>query len=428
MMTTSLTPRSRSRLSLAMGAALCAGLLAVPVAATAGPPDHAGGPGKGQNASSQRGSLPPGLAKKDTLRDAAPSSVRIGTAVAGGGHHEAEDYPEPFPNDQEYRAFVAANFSSITPENQMKWEYLRPSQDEFNFTASDDIVSFAAQHGQHVRGHALLWHSQNPEWLLQGDFTDDELREILRDHIHTVVGRYAGQIQHWEVTNEIFTDGPNPQLRSENIFLDRLGPEIIADAFRWAHEADPRAVLYMNDYNVDGINPKSNAYYALIQELLADGVPIHGFGSQHHLGLQYGFSADSMAANFARFGALGLETAVTEIDVRGYVDDADVLDHTHPQMRGRDRQTQADWYSDALAVCLGESSCTSFTVWGVLDEHSWVPNTFAGQGDALLLEGDYDRKPAFCAIQQTLVEANPGGSARWVNHPAYQACRDLQAG
>ncbi|MGC0142005.1 MULTISPECIES: endo-1,4-beta-xylanase [unclassified Pseudactinotalea] len=402
-----MTMTSIKRAAAILGAGLCTAALAAP--AVASPPGHAGPPG-------QEGELPPGLAEQDTLRSWAPDDLRIGTAAAGGGHHGNQDYPEPFPNDAEYRDFLAAQFSSLTPENQMKWDALRPDADTFDFAAADEVVAFAADNGQHVRGHALMWHSQNPAWLEEGDFTAEELRDILRTHIHTVVDRYAGQVQQWDVANEIFDD--NAELRmQDNIWLRELGPEVIADVFHWAHEADPDALLFFNDYNVEGTNEKADAYYDLIQDLLAEGVPVHGFGIQGHLGLMYGFDG-RLQENLERFDALGLQTAITEMDVRGYVDDEGRLS---PELL----EQQADWYSQGLQACLNVTGCTSFTVWGVLDEHSWVPATFEGQGGALLLEGDYERKPAFCAVQQTLVQTNPGGHARWNNHPALAECRTM---
>ena len=373
-------------------AALC--LTAVPQAASAAPETR-----------------PPGLAKQDTLRWNTPKDFRIGSAVAGGGHHTSADYPEPFPSDPEYRSVLAREFSSLTPENQMKWEFIHPEEGVYEFGPADDIVDFAEANGQVVRGHTLFWHSQNPDWLEEGDYTPDELRAILKEHIHTVVGHYEGRIQQWEVANEIFDDSGNLRLQ-ENIWLRELGPEIIADIFRWAHEADPNAQLFFNDYNVEGINAKSDAYYALIQDLLAQGVPVHGFGMQTHLGLQYGFDG-RMQQNLQRFDDLGLETAVTEIDVRGPVDGDD-------RMTDELRRKQAEWYRTALEACLAVEDCNSFTVWGVLDEHSWVPNTFPGYGDALTMEGDYERKPAYDALQEALVRSQPGGDAKWEHHPAFR--------
>ncbi len=170
---------------------------------------------------------PPGPAKQDALRWVAPKNLVIGTAVAGGGHHLSMPYPDPFSSDQEYRRRLAAEFSSVSPENQMKWDFIHPERNRYNFGRADAIVEFAEKNKQVVRGHTLLWHSQNPSWLQNGDFTDAELRAILKEHIQTVVGGYAGRIQQWDVGNEIFTDtweeGP-VRLRPQNIFLSRLGP------------------------------------------------------------------------------------------------------------------------------------------------------------------------------------------------------------
>lgn len=331
-----------------------------------------------------------------TLSGAAPEGLVLGTAVAGGGHHLEQDYPDPFLNDDEYRDVLARQFTSVSPENQMKWEYLRPTQDTYDFDVADAIVEFAEENNQVVRGHTLLWHSQNPDWLEEGDFTDDELRAILKDHIDTVVGRYAGRIQQWDVANEIFLD--DGSLRSEeNIWIRELGIGIVADAFRWTHEADPEAALFFNDFNVEGINPKSTAYYTYVQELLADGVPVDGFSTQGHLSTRFGFPGN-MTENLQRFDDLGLETAVTEVDVRIPV--AAGQRPTAAQLA-----QQSDYYVRMLEACLAVEGCGSFTIWGFVDTYSWVPVFFAGESSATLLFEDYTRKPAFNALRTTLAEA-----------------------
>ncbi|MGX5715905.1 endo-1,4-beta-xylanase [Arthrobacter sp. MAHUQ-56] len=354
---------------------------------------------------------PPGLAKQDTLRWAAPKDVRIGTAVAGGGHHENMPYPNPFTFDQQYRNVLASEFSSVSPENQAKWEFIHPQREQYRFAEMDAIVEFAQQNGQVVRGHTLFWHSQNPAWLEQGNFSKDELRSILKDHITTVVGRYAGKIQQWDVANEIL-NGDGSLRTTDNIWIRELGPEIIADAFRWAHEADPAAKLFFNDYGVESINPKSTAYVGLISKLLAEGVPVDGFAVQGHLSTQYGFPGD-LQANLQRFDDLGLETAVTEIDVRMNI--AAGNKPTEAQLA-----KQASYYQRALEACLNIEDCKSFTIWGFNDKYSWVPVFFTGQGEATVMWEDYTRKPSYYALQSTLLRANPGGEARDAHHPAYR--------
>ncbi|WP_159943889.1 MULTISPECIES: endo-1,4-beta-xylanase [unclassified Nocardiopsis] len=338
-------------------------------------------------------------AKPGTLRWAAPEGFVIGTAVAGGGHHEEQDYPDPFTSDRKYRRILAAQFSSVSPENQMKWEYIHPERDEYNFGMADAIVEFAERNGQDVRGHTLLWHSQNPEWLEEGDFSKGELREILHDHITTVAGRYAGRIDQWDVANEIFDE--SGQLRTEdNIWLRELGPEIIADAFRWAHEADPSAELYFNDYGVEDVNAKSDAYYALIQDLLAEGVPVHGFSAQVHLSTQYGFPG-SLEQNLQRFDDLGLGTALTEVDVRMRLPESG-------RPTAEQLEQQADYYERALSACLAVEGCDSFTIWGFTDKYSWVPVFFEGEGSANVMDERFRPKPAYFALRSTLLEARWG--------------------
>ncbi|WP_026118969.1 endo-1,4-beta-xylanase [Nocardiopsis ganjiahuensis] len=337
-----------------------------------------------------------GLHQNTALRDAAPSGFVIGSAVAGGGHHQDEDYPDPFTGDQEYRRILGEEFSSLSAENQMKWDHLRPSRDGYAFDDADAIVAYAQDNGQDVRGHTLLWHSQNPDWLENGNFSQEELREILRDHIETVVGRYAGQIHQWDVANEIFDDGGN--LRTgDNIWIRELGVGIVGDAFRWAHAADPSAELYFNDYNVEDVNAKSDAYYELTRELLAEGVPVHGFSAQTHLSLQYGFPS-GLQTNLERFEALGLSTALTEVDVRMQLPGG--AEPTEQQLAD-----QADYYARALEACLNVSGCDSFTVWGFPDKYSWVPNTFEGEGGATVYWDDYTTKPAYDALLETLLAA-----------------------
>ncbi len=330
------------------------------------------------------------------LRAAAPEGFVIGTAVAGGGHHLEQDYPDPFTYDKEYRKVLGREFSSVSPENQMKWDYIHPERDRYDFGQADAIVEFARKNRQVVRGHTLLWHSQNPAWLEEGDFTKAELRGILREHITKVVGRYKGKIQQWDVANEIFDDQGNLRTQ-ENIWIRELGPEIVADAFRWAHKADPKAKLFFNDFNVESVNAKSDAYYALVKDLLKQRVPVHGFSVQGHLSTRYGFPGD-LADNLHRFDALGLETAVTELDVR-----MDVPEGSLPTP-AQEKQ-QAEYYQRVLEACLDVEGCNSFTIWGFTDKYSWVPVFFEGEGFATVMTEGFDRKPAYYALRDTLKDA-----------------------
>ncbi|MEY9813781.1 endo-1,4-beta-xylanase [Streptomyces albogriseolus] len=365
--------------------------------------------GGSASAASSAGPKPPqhSHAQFDRLRAAAPEGFVIGTAVAGGGHHLEQDYPDPFTYDKEYRKVLGREFSSVSPENQMKWDYIHPERDRYDFGQADAIVEFARKNRQVVRGHTLLWHSQNPAWLEEGDFTKAELRGILREHITTVVGRYKGKIQQWDVANEIFDDQGNLRTQ-DNIWIRELGPEIVADAFRWAHKADPKAKLFFNDYNVEGVNAKSDAYYALVKDLRAQRVPVHGFSVQGHLSTRYGFPGD-LADNLRRFDALGLETAVTELDVR-----MDVPEGSLPTP-AQEKQ-QAEYYQRMLQACLEVDGCNSFTIWGFTDKYSWVPVFFQGEGFATVMTDDFDRKPAYYALRDTLKEARHDDCGKGPKH------------
>ena len=358
------------------------------------------------------GAAPPGIsnADKDALRNQAPRDLAIGSAV--WGQRDLVEYDRSAPT--EYQQVLGAQFSSVTPENDMKWDAVHPAPDVYDFSSADALVAFAEANQQQVRGHTLLWHSQNPAWVTAASqtWTCDQARDVLEDHIRTVVGHFKGEIYEWDVANEIFQDtwdDGGVRLRTEaNPFLRACADDpilLIEDAFRWAHEADPGAVLFLNDYNAEGINEKTDAYYALAQRLLADGVPLGGFGAQGHLSLQYGFDT-SIQANFERFAALGLKVAVTEADVRIPVQPGET-GPTPEQVA-----VQAERYDAMLEACLNVTACSSFTVWGFPDANSWVPDVFPGEGWATIFEDDFTPKPAFDAMLQSLTDATPGTSPR----------------
>lgn len=343
-----------------------------------------------------------------TLRKEAPQDLKIGTAV--WGQRDLLNYDKKNPT--EFQRILAREFDSITPENDMKWGEIHPEPGVYDFSGADAVVAFAEANNMEVRGHTLLWHSQNPEWVTEAaaTWTCEEARAVLEEHITTVVGRYAGQIYEWDVANEIFQDdwdAGGVRLRTEaNPFLKACADDpvaLIGDAFRWADAADPDALLFLNDYNAEGINNKTNAYYALVQELLADGVPIDGFGAQGHLSLQFGFD-DTIQENFERFAALGLKVAITEADVRMPLGEDG--EPTAEQIA-----LQAERYDAMLEACLNVPACTSFTVWGFDDERSWVPGVFP-EGYANIMTGDFVKKPAYYALLESLRDATPGKSPR----------------
>jgi endo-1,4-beta-xylanase len=333
---------------------------------------------------------------------AAPIGLKVGTAVA--------------PSDLDNRAYAkiaGQQFNVVTPENELKWESVEPTRGTYDWSGAERLLDFAQAHGQQVRGHVLLWHNQLPAWLTNGvnngTISNAELRELLHRHVTDEVSHFKGRIWQWDVANEFLADSWSPApnkngINGDDFWVAHLGEGIIADAFRWAHAADPQALLFYNDYNItgeDGTNVKSNAAYELAKRLLADGVPIDGVGEQAHLDTQYGFNASQYQADLQRFANLGLKVAVTEADVRTFVDSKATQVPTSPA--GAAKQLQ--YWDGLLNGCLAIRQCISFTVWGVGDAYSWVPGWFTGEGAALLYDVNLQPKAAYRTVQQDLRDA-----------------------
>lgn len=309
-------------------------------------------------------------------REAAELGIHVGSAVSYSA----------LTTDTQYAQILGQQFSAITPENEMKWVSIEPQQGVYTFGQADAEVQFAEQHHQLVRGHNLVWHSQLPDWLTSGSFTNDQLAAILKQHIFTEVGHFRGKIWQWDVVNEPFNE--DGTLRT-TMWYNALGPNYIADALRWAHEADPHARLFLNDYNIEGIGPKSDAMYALVKSLIAQHVPIGGVGFETHLGLQFGLP--SMLPNLQRFADLGLDVDITEMDVRM------ILPAT-PDLLAQ----QASWYNQVMQDCIAVRRCVDLTVWEYTDKYSWVPGFFTGQGAADIYDENLNPKPAYWALLDAL--------------------------
>ena len=207
-----------------------------------------------------------------------------------------------------YRQIVASQFSTVTPENEMKWELIEPSRGEYDFGPADDIVEHADEARQKVRGHTLVWHSQLPAWVRE--LGPKDLQQAMREHIRNVMEHYDKEVGVWDVVNEPIAD--SGRLRP-SVFARRLGEGFIEDAFRTARAADADAKLYLNEIGAEGSNPKSDRLYEIVRGLKARGVPIDGVGFQSHFNLD-GIPA-GYVENMQRFRALGVDVAITEADV-----------------------------------------------------------------------------------------------------------------
>ncbi|HEX8922567.1 MAG TPA: endo-1,4-beta-xylanase [Pyrinomonadaceae bacterium] len=296
-----------------------------------------------------------------------------------------------------YSATVAREFNMIQAENVMKWGAIRPNRQTYNFGPGDQLIAFARKHKMKVRGHTLLWSEYNPAWLAKGNFTPAQLNSMLREHIQKVLTHYKGQVFAWDVVNESFlADGtiePSIWYDSPGIGLKGKGTAYIEQAFRWAREADPKALLFYNDYDTEAINAKSDAVYEMVKDFKRRGVPIDGVGIQAHI-----FNLDmkelsSISANIRRLVALGLEVHITEMDVALPVDASGNL------LNQADLSKQADIYRLVATACFEQPGCRAFQTWGFTDKYSWIPDYTKGKkGAPLLFDQNYAPKPSYKAV------------------------------
>ncbi|NHA66467.1 endo-1,4-beta-xylanase [Phycicoccus flavus] len=324
-------------------------------------------------------------------------------------------------SDPTYRSIASTEFSTVTPENVMKWEALEPTRGRYDWSAADRFMRFAEANDQQVRGHVLVWSNQLPGWLTEGvaDGSIDrtELRALLRKHVTDVVTRYKGRIWQWDVVNEAVEDGfdpgPDGVVGYKGFWYDNLGPGYVADAFRWARAADPKALLFYNDYNIDafadgGSLDKTQFVYDMVRDLKARGVPVDGVGSQAHLSTRYpNYSSFQIADALNRFAGLGVATALTEVDVRNLLPEERTGDTINPLL-----QAQAFNYGALMQGCLASRKCISYTVWGFDDGHSWTNDWDFGGGVgtealAAIYDEDYRPKPAYAQLQADLAYAGP---------------------
>lgn len=287
-----------------------------------------------------------------------------------------------------YAAAFAHHFNYVTAEFEMKWGQIERQQGQRNYGPADEITAFAVARGIRVKGHALLWHGDSPGWL-EG-LSNADARSAVVDHIRNTLGRYRGRIATWDVVNEAIADD-RIGLR-DTVYSRKLGPGYVADAFRLAHDADPDALLIYNDYGAEGMNRKSDDVYALLRDLIQQGVPIGGVGLQMHLDAASRPATADIARNVRRLAELGLLVNISEMDVRVARVGGDLEAKLQEQRRV---------YHDVVGVCVAEPRCHAVTLWGFTDAHSWIDRQF-GADDPLPFDDGYRAKPAYFGIQEAL--------------------------
>lgn len=379
-----------------------------------------------------------------TLKDAYKGHFRVGVAInrtiATASDVRADNVNRNMEQVHKDIALVKTQFNQISPENDLKWQLIHPREgaDGYDFGPADAYVNFGLSNDMYIVGHTLVWHGQTPRWVFAGTnmppgevstapatganapgsnarargrfgrgfgfngprASREELLQRMRDHIHTVVGRYKGKIKVWDVVNEAIADGNSTNILRNSLWLQIIGPDFIAKAFQYAHEADPDAILRYNDYSLE--NPtKRHKLITLIKSLLAQGVPVMAIGSQTHVSVS-GPSFEQEDLALTEMETLGLPIHITELDVnsaqRGQQSTgADVANNAAATQGGLvsdvDRKL-ADAYAGLFRAFLKhDKSVKVVTFWGVNDGVSWRRN-----GRPLLFDANDEPKPAFDAV------------------------------
>ena len=340
----------------------------------------------------------------------------------------AERYADLFPigaaidaGSLQTHAELMRHFNSMTAENEMKFESLERTEGVFDFSTADTMVAYAKERGMRVRGHTLVWHRQTPAWV----FTDasgapaspEVVMARLKKHIAAVVGHFKGQLYAWDVVNEAIMDDGRWRTATEEREDQRsqwhgiLGTSYVAAAFRAAHEADPDAKLYYNEFH-NYIPAKRQAVYEMLKQLLADGVPVHGVGLQCHLNIEpsldpnhHGFhqTVAELEQSIQLYSSLGLEVQVTELDLSVYSPGVKytpeqfvTLETFSDEMQAR----QAARYAEFFALFRKHAKVISgVTFWGIADDNTWLSEFSSGRKDfPLLFDVKHEPKKAFYSV------------------------------
>ncbi|TVY84679.1 Endo-1,4-beta-xylanase D, partial [Lachnellula suecica] len=292
-------------------------------------------------------------------------------------------------------ALVAAlsntsEFGQVTPGNTQKWDSIEPSPGVFSFTQGDVVTALAEKNSQLLRCHNLVWFQQLPAWVLNGTWTNATLTAALQKHVTTEVTHYKGQCYAWDVVNEALNDDGTFR---NSVFFTTIGESYIKIAFDAAAAADPDVKLYYNDFSIETPGKKATGALNIVKSLKASGTKIDGVGFQAHFIVGSTPSKAVQVANLQSFTALGVEVAITELDIR----------MTLPSTAALLSQQSTD-YQNTVAACLAVKSCVGIT-------YSWVPSTFPGTGAACLFDENLVRKPAYFGV----VAAFTGSSTNSTN-------------
>ena len=302
-----------------------------------------------------------------------------------------------------YEQIHKTQFNIVVAENEMKFDATEPSEGRFSYGNGDKMVKYAKANGMRIRGHALAWHSQVPNWVNNYKNDKQKLLKVLKNHIENVVGHWKGQIDEWDVVNEAISNN-EPQWRSYSVWYQGIGPEFIDSAFVWTHAVDPDAELCYNDYNLEqGVNPKAKAGFLLeqVKRWVANGIPIHCVGSQTHVedtttDKHFIGSPDSLRSLAKELAKLNVKLKITELDI-GFKSGINVSKS--------DLERQGQTFRQYLDIVLEEPNVDTYLIWGVSDRWSWLGGLNRQQG--LIYDENLNPKPAFDSIMVRLQTYEP---------------------
>ena len=295
--------------------------------------------------------------------------------------------PRLLQENEAYRQLATTEFNSVTAENHMKMMMVHPEANRFDFSKGDEIVQFAKSNQKRIHGHTLVWHNQVPKWM--NDFSGDAQawEAMLKNHIQEVVKHYKGQVAGWDVVNEAFLDDGSlrPSIWAKNI------PDYIAKSFQWAHEVDPNAILFYNDYGQDGKPKKMQAILNMVQDLQARNIPIHGLGLQMHINIQSKNEELTSVINQSTKTGLAIHFSELDIALNPTNDSTFVYNET-----AKEAQKQKFKFIFEAYQHIPKAQQYGITFWNVGDRDSWLRGYFKRPKEyPLLFDDTYARKPLY---------------------------------
>lgn len=302
--------------------------------------------------------------------------------------------PRLLVENEAYRNIASNEFTSMTAENHMKMMLIHPAADRFDFSKGDEIVAFAAKTGKRMHGHTLVWHNQVPQWMK--DFQGDQKawEDLLKNHIQTVATHYKGQVSGWDVVNESFLDDGSlrPSLWADHI------PDYIAKSFQWAHEADPNAILFYNDYGQDGHPKKMQAILDLVADLKKRQIPIHGLGLQMHINVDS--KRTEIAMVIEQSAQTGLAIHFSELDIA-------VNPKNNPEyIYEASAQNELFAFIFKTYRAIPAKQQYGITFWNVSDKDTWLRGYFKRPKEyPLLFDETYTKKSGYHSLINYLQRA-----------------------